>query len=106
MPLEHVSSWIKHHPNLQPSFYQNLEVPKNIKDAELRMQCAKQAVVDIDLQLVIVNQEIDLERVQENPYNENKVDDFNEHKLKLLKAKRYHNNAANAYWYYMQVAVG
>ena len=70
------------------------------------MQCAKQAVVDIDLQLVIVSQEIDLERVQENPYNENKVDDFNEHKLKLLKAKRYHNNAANAYWYYMQVAVG
>ena len=31
---------------------------------------------------------------------------FKEHKLKLMKAKRYHNNAANAYWYYMQVAVG
>ena len=100
------SSWIKHHPNLQPNFYSNLDVPKNIKDAELRMQCSRQAVEDIDLQLAIVDQEIELETNQEVPYNENKLDDCKEHKLKLMRAKRYHNNAANAYWYYMQVAVG
>ncbi|MCP3698567.1 MAG: hypothetical protein GY920_08445 [Aliivibrio sp.] len=106
MPSELESSWIKHHPNLQASFYQNLEVPKNIKDAELRMQCSRQAVEDIDLQLEIVEQEIALESEQEIPYNETKLDEFREHKLKLMKAKRYQNNSANAYWYYMQVAVG
>ena len=100
------SSWIKHHPNLQPNFYNNLDVPKNIKDAELRMQCSRQAVEDIDLQLAIVNQEIELENNQEVPYNEDKLDERKEHKLKLMKAKRYHNNAANAYWYYLQLAVG
>jgi hypothetical protein len=106
MPSELESSWIKHHPNLQASFYQNLEVPKNIKDAELRMQCSRQAVEDIDLQLEIVEQEIALESKQEIPYNETKLDEFREHKPNLMKAKRYQNNSANAYWYYMQVAVG
>jgi len=100
------SSWIKHHPNLQPNFYNSLDVPKNIKDAELRMQCSRQAVEDINLQLAIVDQEIELENNQEVPYNENKLDDCKEQKLKLMKAKRYHNNAANAYWYYLQLAVG
>tara|TARA_Y100000004_G_C8918506_1_gene414281 strand:+ start:1295 stop:1507 length:213 start_codon:yes stop_codon:yes gene_type:complete len=70
------------------------------------MKCSRQAVEDIELQLSIVDQEIDLECEQEVPYNQTKLDEFKEHKLKLMKAKRYHNNAANAYWYYMQVAVG
>jgi hypothetical protein len=70
------------------------------------MQCSRQAVEDIDLQLEIVEQEIALESEQEIPYNETKLDEFREHKLKLMKAKRYQNNSANAYWYYMQVAVG
>lgn len=70
------------------------------------MQCSRQAVEDIELQLAIVDQEIALEGEQEVPYNQSRMDEFKEHKLKLMKAKRYHNNAANAYWYYMQVAVG
>tara|TARA_R110002020_G_scaffold470314_2_gene696097 strand:- start:4799 stop:5119 length:321 start_codon:yes stop_codon:yes gene_type:complete len=100
------SSWIEPHPNLQPNFYNNLDVPKNIKDAELHMQCSRQAVEDINLQLAIVDQEIELESNQDVPYNENKLDECKERKLKLMKAKRYHNNAANAYWYYLQLAVG
>ncbi len=106
MQSEQDSSWIKHHPNLQDSFYQKLEVPKNIKDAELKMNCSKQAVDDIVLQLAIVDQEIALESSDDIPYNHTKLEHLKEHKLKLMKARRYHNNVSNAYWYYMQVALG
>ena len=102
MQSEQDSSWIKHHPNLQDSFYQKLEVPKNIKDAELKMNCSKQAVDDIVLQLAIVDQEIALESSDDIPYNHTKLEHLKEHKLKLMKARRYHNNVSNAYWYYIQ----
>ena len=100
------SSWIKHHPSIQESFYQKLEPPKNIKDAELKMNCHKQTVNDLDLQLEINEQEIELEKGEEIPYNESRIENLLEHKLKLTKAKRYHSNVVNAYWYYMQVALG
>lgn len=33
------------------------------------------------------------------PYQETKLDDLEERKLKLLSGKRFHQNARHAYWY-------
>ena len=110
MQSEQNSSWIKHHPNLQESFYQKLEVPKNIKDAELKMNCSKQAVDDIVLQLEIVDEEIEryleLKTNDDIPYNQTKLEYLKEQKLNLMRARRFQNSAFNAYWYYLQVALG
>ena len=53
------------------------------------MNCHKQTVNDLDLQLEINEQEIELEKGEEVPYNESRIDNLLEHKLKLTKAKRY-----------------
>ena len=81
--------WNKYHPSLQRSFYSDLECPSNKHDAEIKMQCHKHAVSDIELQKEVLEEEINLERLQER-------------KIKLINAKRYHQNASNAYWYYLQ----
>ncbi len=36
------------------------------------------------------------------PYNESKMDELEQKKLKLLLGKRFHQNATNAYWYYLE----
>ena len=33
------------------------------------------------------------------PYQESRLDDLEERKLKLLSGKRFHQNARHAYWY-------
>ena len=38
------------------------------------------------------------------PYNEGRMDDLEQKKLKLLLGKRFHQNATNAYWYYLERA--
>jgi hypothetical protein len=35
------------------------------------------------------------------PYHNDKVDELEQKKLKLLLGKRFHQNAARAYWYYL-----
>jgi len=35
------------------------------------------------------------------PYNESRVDELDQKKLKLLLGKRFHQNAMNAYWYHL-----
>lgn len=94
--------WNKYHPSLQRSFYQDLECPADEQDAKVRMQCHKHAVSDIELQKEAIEAEIDLEKAQDVPYNGNKLDRLHERKIKLINAKRYHQNASNAYWYYLQ----
>ena len=94
--------WNKYHPSLQRSFYSDLECPSNKHDAEIKMQCHKHAVSDIELQKEVLEEEINLENKQDIPYNETKLERLQERKIKLINAKRYHQNASNAYWYYLQ----
>jgi hypothetical protein len=47
--------------------------------------------------------EIDMLKDQDQvlPYNETRADELDQKKLKLLLGKRFHQNAMNAYWYYL-----
>ncbi len=94
--------WSKYHPSLQRSFYTDLECPNNKQDAEIKRQCHLHAVSDIELQKEVLEEEINLENKQDIPYNETKLERLHERKIKLINAKRYHQNASNAYWYYLQ----
>ena len=60
------------------------------------MQCHKHAVSDIELQKEAIEAEIDIEKAQDVDYNGNKLDRLHERKIKLINAKRYHQNASNA----------
>ena len=94
--------WNKFHPSLQRSFYADLDCPDDDQDAKIRMQCHKHAVADIELQKEAIETEIDIEKSQDVPYNGHKLERLKERKIKLINAKRYHQNASNAYWYYFQ----
>ena len=94
--------WTKYHPSLQRSFYSDLECPSDEADASIKMQCHRHAVADIELQKEVIEAEIDIEKAQDVPYNGNKLERLKERKIKLINAKRYHQNASNAYWYFLQ----
>ena len=94
--------WTKHHPSLQKSFYSTLEAPNDAKDAELKMTCHRHAVSDIEMQMEALEAEMELEKAQDVPYNEDRINQLLERRIKLTNAKRYHTNASNAYWYSMQ----
>ncbi len=72
------------------------------RNADLKMTCHKHAVTDIDMQMEVLVAEIELEKGEEVPYNEDKINALYERRIKLINAKRYHTNASNAYWYSMQ----
>ena len=109
MPSAHIESstnrkWTedKYHPSLQRSFYTDLPCPYDKREAEIKMQCHQHAVADIELQKEVLEQEINLEADQDVPYNAAKLERLKERKIKLINAKRFHQNASNAYWYYLQ----
>ena len=69
------------------------------------MSCHQHAVNDFDLQLNINDLEIGMLTDHSSskevfPYNETRVEELK--KLKLLLSKRFHQNATNAYWYYVE----
>lgn len=80
-----------------------MQVPQNLDDARVRMQCHNQAVADFDLQLQMIDLELKMCTDEEGvlPYQEKKVDELEERKLKLLGGKRFHANASSCYWYYL-----
>mgnify|MGYP003130110789 FL=1 len=96
------STWSKFHPSLQKNFYNSLEVPQNIEDAKIKQECHLHAVEDIVMQMEVLESEMELENRQDVPYNASRIDQLHERRIKLINAKRYHTNASNAYWYYMQ----
>lgn len=71
------------------------------------MSCHQHAVNDFDLQLNINDLEIGMLTDHSSskevfPYNETRVEELETKKLKLLLSKRFHQNATNAYWYYVE----
>jgi len=95
-------TWKIFHPSLQKSFYANLEAPANANDAQIKQTCHNHAVDDISLQIDVVEAELQLEKDQQVPYNDGKLQHLQERRIKLINAKRYHKNASNAYWYFIQ----
>ena len=95
--------WSYKHPSIQDNFYLKIEAPADADDARIKMSCHQHAVKDFDLQLEMNDLEIDMLKDQDQilPYNETRADELDQKKLKLLLGKRFHQNAMNAYWYYL-----
>jgi len=70
------------------------------------MNCHQHAVTDFDLQIQMNDLEMNFLRDKGEvlPYNETKMEDLEQKKLKLFLGKRFHQNATNAYWYWLQRA--
>ena len=96
--------WNWYHPSIQASFYEKIPAPTDNDDARIKMNCHEHAIKDFDLQLEMNSLQLDM--LKENgeviPYHVDEYGDLEEKKLKLLIGKRFHQNAANAYWYYIQ----
>jgi hypothetical protein len=96
------SGWKHKHPNITESFYRNLTPPTDLEDAHIMMCCHQQSVDDFQMQIDMIDIEISMicEDGKELPaYQESKLDELEERKLKLLSGKRFHQNARHAYWY-------
>jgi hypothetical protein len=68
------------------------------------MSCHQHAIDDFNLQMQMNDIELSmlLDREEEVlPYHESKAEELENKKLKLLLGKRFHQNAARSYWYYM-----
>jgi hypothetical protein len=67
------------------------------------MSCHQHALKDFELQIEMNDLEMNMLKDQGEvlPYNESKMEDLEQKKLKLLLGKRFHQNASNAYWYYL-----
>ena len=91
------------HPNMQENFYQKLEPPVDIEDARIKMACHNHSVEDFDLQLEMNALEIGMlcDGAEPLPYQQDKTEDLEQKKLKLLLGKRFHQNAARCYWYWI-----
>lgn len=75
-----------------------------MEDALILMKCYQQSTDDIQLQLDAIDLELTMLCEPGNdvlPYQEGKVSELEERKLKLLASKRFHQNARNCYWYYV-----
>jgi hypothetical protein len=95
--------WNWKHPSIQDTFYLKIEAPADADDARIKMNCHQHAVKDFDLQLEMNNLELDMIKDGEEvlPYNISKFEELEQKKLKLLVGKRFHQNAANAYWFHL-----
>lgn len=94
------------HPNMQENFYQKLDPPIDIEDARIKMSCHQHSVEDFELQLEMNNLEMNMlcEGDEMPGYQQDKADDLEQKKLKLLLGKRFHQNAARCYWYWIAKA--
>jgi hypothetical protein len=66
------------------------------------MCCHQQSVDDFQMQIDMLDIEISMiceDNREISPYQESKLDELEERKIKLLSGKRFHQNARHAYWY-------
>jgi hypothetical protein len=94
-----MQNWTKRHPSLQGSFYDSLSIPTDESDAKLKQTCHLDAVEDIKLQLNVLEQEIEIEKIIDQPNSSDRLIELHEKKIKMINAQRYHRNASRAYWY-------
>jgi hypothetical protein len=99
--------WIWRHPSIQETFFLKIDAPTNVEEASIKMNCHQHAIKDFDLQLEMNDLEMNMLKDGSGdvlPYNENRMDELEQKKLKLLLGKRFHQNATHAYWYYLERA--
>jgi hypothetical protein len=96
--------WNWKHPSIQENFFQKIDPPACVEDASIKMSCHQHAVKDFELQIEMNELEMSMLKDGDEvlPYNESKMDELEQKKLKLLLGKRFHQNAMNAYWYYLE----
>lgn len=98
-----VKAWKFKHPSIPDSFLQKIDAPSSSNDAYIKRSCHEQSVCDFDLQIEIINHEMSMLRDCDgalHEYNEEAFGELENRKLKLLMSKRFHQNAAHAYWYH------
>ena len=97
-------SWTWYHPSIQESFYQKIPAPTDGDDARIKMSCHEHAIKDFDLQLEmnVLQMDMLMEEDKVLDYHMDEYEDLEQKKLKLLIGKRFHQNACNAYWYWIQ----
>lgn len=68
------------------------------------MHCHQHAVKDFDLQIEMNDLELNMLNPdgEVHPLDEDRLDELEQKKLKLLLGKRFHQNATNAYWYFIE----
>ena len=68
------------------------------------MSCHDHALKDFDLQLEMNDLQTDMLKDGDEviPYHGDEHDDLETKRLKLFFGKRFHQNASNAYWYWLQ----
>lgn len=96
------NKWTYKHPSLPENFLYKIDAPINANDANVKRQCHEQSVCDFNLQIEIIDHEMSMLKDTDGTlcaYNEEKFAELENRKLKLLVSKRFHQNAANAYWY-------
>jgi hypothetical protein len=77
-----------------------------VGEANTKKQCHEQSVNDFELQIEIINHEMDMLKDCDGKileYNEEEFGELEIRKLKLLMSKRFHQNAAHAYWYFEHI---
>ena len=106
---EYPPNWTWKHPNIQDSFFTAITEPLDVEDAHIKMCCHQHSGKDFSLQAEIAQDELKLylEREvfkdsKEAEKNEELILEARENIIKYKKSKRFHLNAANAYWFWMQ----
>lgn len=102
-PKKDLRCWCHKSPGLHPPFYDKLEVPRDIKDAQIKMTCHEHSVKDFDLQIETAKFELKMyENAEENPTTVEKIEKLEDKILKLYIGKRFNQNARHAYWYFIE----
>lgn len=98
-----MGNWTHKHPSIPESFLAKIDPPNSVDEANTKKQCHEQSVSDFELQIEIINHEMEMLKDCDGKileYNEEEFGELENRKLKLLMSKRFHQNAAHAYWYF------
>ena len=98
------SKWSWKHPNIAAHFFGKIEPPLDVEDAFVRRATHQHAADDCTLQLERNRIEHDLcldNKGCTDDEGARKIAFLNHQAISLYKAKRFHQNASHAYWYFM-----
>lgn len=104
--------WTHVHPMLSAYTYKNLEEPKTLTEAHMRMVMHRNAVEDIEIQIKIAETNHYMFLSELNDFDESKSDEYSKMASKcskhynkivvLLNSMLMHKRRAAAYWYWLQ----
>ena len=97
------SPWRHRHPALQNSFFNKLDAPKDLKDAQHLYKICQQTVVDYDDQIEILDLKIKERQAElgEYPQYEDQIKKMKAQMITLRESRRYYRNKGLAYEYHI-----